>query len=49
MRAALDDPQLRPERISIIYPGTARYHLNDKVAVVPLSDLLGATTIADLG
>ncbi|WP_454300201.1 ATP-binding protein [Salana multivorans] len=48
VRAALEDPQLRPERIGIIYPGTTRYHLSDKVTAVPLNDLLGAATIADM-
>jgi len=48
VRAALDDPQLQPERIKIIYPGAIRYHLNDKVAVVPLSDLLRVDALADI-
>ncbi len=48
VRVALDDPQLRPDRINIIYPGTTNYRLNDKVAVVPMKDLLRATGITDL-
>lgn len=48
VRAALDDPQLRPQRIRIIYPGAKRYSLSDKLAVVPLRDVLRATTIADV-
>ncbi len=48
VRAALEDPQLRPDRIRIIYPGTRRYDLNDRVAVVPLSNLVRATATADL-
>ena len=48
MREALNDPQLRPEKITIVYPGAKRYPLNDKVSAVPLSDILRATTIADI-
>lgn len=49
MQAALEDPQLRPTRITVLYPGEIDYQLNDKVNVLPLSDLLRVTTIDDLG
>lgn len=45
VRAALDDPQLKLDRAAVVYPGSTRYRLADRLEVVPLSDLLHATTI----
>lgn len=42
VRAALEDTQLRVDQITIIYPGATSYLLDDKVMVVPLSDVLRA-------
>lgn len=49
VKAGLEDPQLRLDRVRIIYPGTKKYQLGDKTTVVPLSDLLGLASIAALG
>jgi predicted AAA+ superfamily ATPase len=37
---ALDD--LKLERVAVVYPGNKRYHLHEKVEVVPLADLATA-------
>lgn len=39
MRIALED--LKLERIAVIYPGEKRYSLHEKIAVVPVDDILG--------
>ena len=39
MRIAMED--LRLEHLSVIYPGTIRYTIGDRVTVVPLADLTG--------
>ncbi len=39
--------RLQLDRVSIICPGTTGYRLNDKVTVVPLSDLLRVAEIAE--
>lgn len=46
IRAALEDSQLRLDRASIIYPGSVRYRLAERLGALPLSDLLHVTTIA---
>jgi len=37
MRAALED--LKLEHIAVVYPGTMRYPLEERVTAVPLQDL----------
>lgn len=49
VRAALDDPQLRLERVWIVYPGSKGYRLDAKASVLPLEEVLRTTTIASLG
>jgi predicted AAA+ superfamily ATPase len=40
LRIALDDLGL--ERVAVVYPGSKRYELHERVQVVPLSELTGA-------
>jgi predicted AAA+ superfamily ATPase len=43
MHVALED--LKLDRLSVIYPGTRRYRLHEKVDVLPLRDVTGAKRI----
>lgn len=45
VRAAFEDPQLRLDRISVVYPGDKQYDLKDAVSVVPLRDLLRSPVV----
>nr|WP_246336279.1 ATP-binding protein [Flexivirga oryzae] len=45
VRAASEDPQLRLDRISVVYPGNKQYDLKDAVSVVPLRDLLRSPVV----
>ncbi len=45
IRAALEDPQLRIDRINVVYPGATRYELDERVTVAPMRDLLRVTTL----
>ena len=38
MHIAMADLQL--DKLTVIYPGTARYHLSEKIEAVPLSAML---------
>lgn len=49
LRAATEDAQLGLDRIRVIYPGATEYRIADKIKVVPLGNLLGVTTVTDLG
>ncbi|HOF09429.1 MAG TPA: hypothetical protein PLV33_05465 [Opitutaceae bacterium] len=41
MRIALSD--LKLDELHVVYPGEKRYTLTDKVEVVPLAELVGAS------
>ncbi len=48
VRAGLDDPHLRLRSVSIIYPGATAYRLDERVKVVPLSDMIQAASLDEV-